>query len=409
MLALIEHITQTLPTPDEGYCEPLVADYFKILRSVLVYQPHPEHFSQDEWQDLVDFCNKVLKDMNSLSFHNPEWLPLANSRADSGRSNHSRSAALRPIVDHTRGTGNRASQLANKVFSRSSEEDLLLCLRYLTCVTNAPILCKAQAMLTNLLRLLESTSSGGHLQQTAFESINSILCRIMTDDVALTLQTLKSLLPLIRRLWEGKSTSLKDCMLVSLLYGDLYFRRLILSTEMDDCTSDLEGLLGVFQQDYCKRPEREQLQLEDLNLLEDGPPNKRPTSTKVFELRSALFKAEKPWTLLYIYASIVVALDAGTAIDENKVQRDDPHNPSKRPRLSKPLDDIFQLTKSLQISEKLFALQVLTFVFDVLLGDDEILLGYLESVSPCLSEDNGTIASWAMLVLTRYASLGSKI
>ncbi len=398
--AIVGHITQTLPGSDEGYFVPLMKDYFKTLRVVLGYPPHAEHFSKCEWSDTVDFCNETLHDLNSSSSLKSTGFPDGSSIKDAWSGVRSRSAT--PGVDndkrqkesHINSQGNGILKL------RDCAEELILCLYHLTSVPHAPILDKALAALTNLLNLLES-SFAGNAQQAAFQCINSIMACIRTDDVSLTLQTLRNLLPIMHRLWNTKTSALKDQMLKFLLYGETYFPRLISLDETGDSKSNLKDLLDAFQQDYCKRPEREQLQSEDLLFSDNGFFGKRPSSTKVFELRAGAVKAEKPWFLLSIYASLIISLDIDFKIREKTVQTGDFENPPKRQKLAKNLDDVFQSTKSTETAQKLFALQVLIFVFDKLPVEGDGLTWNLEALLPCLSDENGFVASWAMLVLTR--------
>lgn len=404
--ALIDHIIQTLPTSDEGYCEPLVADYFKSLRIVLEYQPHTEHLPKDEWNSVVDFCNQSLHDLNFVSSQQNSKLSIRNSNPGSFSESFSRSATPVPTNDHGHKASKHGSRRTVHTQLRSSAEDILLCLRHLTIASNAPVLDRAHVTLTNLLELLESNLSVGRLQPAAFEIINSILTHITTNDISLTLQTLRRLLVIIRRFWDAKSTTLKDCMLVSLLYGQVYFSRMISSDETSDCKSDLESLLEVFQNDYCKRLERDQLQLEDLDFADQGTCTEKISSIKTFRLRLGALRAENPWNLLYITASIAVALSADVAAVGESIEKsldvEKSDYPTKRRKLIKPLDDILKFTQSSQASQKLFSLQVLTFVFDVLIFDIENFQGYLDAFLSCMADDNGSIASWAMLALTRY-------
>ncbi len=398
--AIVDHITQTVSTPDNSYCEPLAAEYFKSLRTLLEYQPHPEHLSKDEWHNVVDFCNETLNDLNATSSENNAYLVDNNAGMGSFTVCLSRSATPGTVADHGRQASNRSAQHTVKLGLRSSVEDLVLCLKHLMSASNAPVLEKAQVTLKTLCNLLAISSRPGLVPQTVFESINSIITRIMTDDISLTLHIMGVLLPNIRRFWETKSAALKDHMLVSLLYGEVYFSRLISLDEAGDCKADLNRLLQVFRQEYGKRPEREQLQLEDLDLPDHPFSANRPLSIQAFELRSAALKAEQPWALLYISASIVLVLSGdiacGRSID------DEIEKPSKRRRLNKPIDDILELTKRADVQDRLFALQVLAFVFDRIVVDIDNLQRYLESFISCLSDDTPNIASWALLVLTRY-------
>ena len=404
--ALVDHVTQTLPTSGEGYCEPLVIEYFRSLRIVLEYQPHTEHFPKDEWNAVLDFCNETLHDLNLVSSSRNPGLSIRNSNAGSFSDSISRSSTPVPTNNHNRETSNHSSQRNAQVQLKSSAEDILLCLRHLNFASNAPILNKAHVTLTNLIELLESNLSVGRLQQAAFEIINFIFPQITTNDISLTLQSLRRLLPVVRRLWDAKSTTLKDCMLISLLYGEVYFQRMISSDETNDCKSNLESLFEVIQNDYCKRLERDQLQLEDLDFADQGISHEKLSSIKTFRLRLSALRAENPWNQLYIAAAIAVALSADVAVTGESVKKsfgsENFDSPAKRRRLSKPLDEVLKFTQSSQASQKLFSLQVLTFVFDVLVFDVENFGGYLEAFLPCMSDDNGSIASWAMLALTRY-------
>lgn len=402
--AIVGHITQTLPGSDGYFCEPLVDDYFKTLKVVLGYPPHAEHFSKGEWCDLVDFCIETLHDLNFTSSQRSSGFLDGNPTRDSWKGGLSRSATPGIDIDYRHKASHINSQENGTPQLRNSAEELVLCLYHLTSIPHAPILDKAPAALTNLLNLLESSSSTSNAQQAAFECINSIITAIRTDDISLTLQTLRNLLPIMQRLWNAKTSALKDQMLKLLLYGEVFFPSLISSGEAEDCKSNLKDLLEVFQQDYCKRPEREQLQLDDLLFPNTRFAGLRPSSIKVFGLRSGAIKAEKPWFLLSIYASLIVALDSDLKICEKMVSTDGFENRQKRQKLTNNLDDIFRSINSTDTTQKLFALQVLTFVFDKLtFGVDEMELN-LEVLLPCLSDDNGFVASWAMLVLTRCAN-----
>lgn len=400
--ALVEHITQTLPMSNKGYCEPLLTDYFKSLRTVLEYQPHSEHLYGEKWLRVVEFCNETLHDLNAASSEKSTNQLNGSSIVTSFRSRHGRSSTPETVADYGRKASNRGSQRAAQTSLRSIAEDLVLCIKNLVSASNAPFFDQAGVTLKNLCDLLATLSSPGLELQAVFESINSIVTRIMTDDISLMMQTMRTLLPNIRRLWEIKSPKLKDHMLISLLYGEVYFSRLVSIDETGDCAIDLSRLLQVFRQEYSKRSEREQLQLEDLDLPDHPFCSERPSSLKAFELRSAASRAEQPWTLLYISASIILILSADDSARGNPVEAFNDENPAKRRKLDKPINEILADAKSTDLQRKLFALQVLTFIFDRIVVDVESLNHYLEPLLQCLSDDNANIVSWALLVLTRY-------
>lgn len=405
--AIVDHITQTVPTSDSGYCEPLAAEYFKSLRIVLEYQPHPEHLSKDEWHEVADFCNETLHDLNATS--NGKNAPSldGNHGTDSFTICLSRSATPGTVSDNGRQASNRSTQHLVKLNLKSSVEDIVLCLKNLMSASNAPVLEKAQTTLENLCELLTLSSRPGVLLQSVFEAINSIISRIMNDNVDLTLNIIGNLLPHVRRFWETKSRSLKDHMLVSLMYGEVYFFRLVSMDETGDCKPDLHRLLQVLRQEYCKRPEREQLQLEDLDLPDHPLEADRPLSIQAFELRSGALKGEQPWFLLYISASIVLVLSAWDSARGRFLEDSTLEQPHKRRKLNSPLDDLLELTKSSEMLDRLFALQVLAFVFDKIVVDIDNLQHYIESLLSCLSDDTTNVISWALLALARYSVLRS--
>ena len=409
--AIVGHVTQTLPRSDGTYCGPLVKDYIKALKAILEYAPHAEHFSRAEWYELVDFSHETLQDLNDFSnvTQRSSGLSHGSSIRDSWRGGPSRSST--PGVDISyRNRSSHVSSQSGMSELRESAEDLVLCLDHLISVPHAPILDRASVVLTTLLILLNSSFSTSNTQQATFECVNTIISSIRIDDISLALQTFRHLLPIMQRLWNVKTSAMKDHMLKLMMYGEVYFMRLISSDTEGDSRSHLEDLLEVLQQDYCKRPERDQLQLEDLILAKTSFVGKRPSSTKVFGLRPDVTKAEKSWYLLSIYASLVIALDSDLKTCDKVVEVDEIDNRPKRRKLTKHLDDIFQSTKSADMTQRLFALLILIFVFEKFpLEVDDDLDWNWEVLLPCLSDDSGVVASWAMLTLTRSADHHMKL
>ena len=393
--ALLEHISQTLPTSDGTYCEPLIAGYFKALRTVLEYAPHPEHLLKEDWHDAIDFCNASIRDLNHPAIENIS--SSANGVHNHTSSNRLASRSATPSFhgNRLRDSSSHGSQL------RASAEDLVHCVRNLTAVSNAPIVEKASVTLNGLLDLLEMSPQLGNTQQAALESINSIIIRITTDDTSLVLQSLRRLFPLIRRFWQAKSAGLR-AMLTSMLYGEVFLTRLLTSDEDGDCRVDFLGVLEVLRVEYCKRLEREQLQLDDIDLSDHTFRSDRymPMSIKACELRLGAHKAEQPWTILHMSASILTAISANNGVHEVQNGSADLDPPPKRRRIAGALDEVLELMKASTAPEKLYALQVLLFVFDKLTVDVGDMERILHLLLPCASDDNGSIASWAIMALT---------
>ena len=87
--AIVDHITETLPTPEEGLWEPLSAGYTKCLVALLHYPPHVEHLSSSEWDKLMSFCLRslgLMEDDSQTSFRDSFRTGLDDYLDASGRS-----------------------------------------------------------------------------------------------------------------------------------------------------------------------------------------------------------------------------------------------------------------------------------------------------------------------------------
>ena len=403
--ALVEHIIQTLPTADAGYCEPLLNDYFKALATLLEYKPHPEHFLGDEWHELVDFCIETTRDlMRPAEFSDSIHLNGARGLHSTGLTQDyfSRSATPSTTGDHGRKSESHTSQ-RNAAYPRLREcdRDLVLCLQHLTSVPNAPIFDRANVILTTLVELLHSYPKVSKIQQAALECINLIMSRVVANDIELASQVMTQMLPLIRGFWEAKDAPLRDALLILLSYSEVLIPHIICLDKTGDNKAALVALVEVLRNDYCLRRDREQLQLDDLAFCDTtcSPTRQMPLSTKTLGVRPGCFRAEHPWCLISISAAIIVALGHNTATHEHPTRPDAEDNRAKRQRLTHPIDDIFDLTKG---PDKLYALQMLVFVFDILELEEEVLQRRLETLLLCLSDDNSLITSWAMLVMNSY-------
>lgn len=401
--ALVDHVIQTLPSSDEGYCSPLVLDYFKILRTILEYQPHPEHFPRDAWHEVTDFCIEAVTDLNSSTSDGKSTLSHRIRNSDSFQEDRSRSVTPGIRISSSHRSIQRTSQRHIFDTIRSSTEDIVLCLKHLHSVPNAPITEKANSSLQTMLEFLRTSPSVSHNQQAIFDCVNFIMARIVTDDTDLATETLKSLIPMICRLWQSKSPALKDSMLISLIYGEHYFECLLQSDVSGENRSDMHSLFEVLKDDYCKRNERDKLQIEDLDLSQEFTYNKyqSPLSSQAFRPRFGLIKAEQPWALLRISASIVTALDLRTNTPDDVVTiNDDATHISKRRKLTSARVDIVRQIRTSQLSERLYALQLLAFLLSRIESDQVGLQDLFDTLLSCLSDSNESIVAWAMLALS---------
>ena len=127
LLALIDHITQVLPGPDDEYMPPLLQDYIKALNEALAHPSHVELLARKggvAWQTCVDFLltlvSKVLPDNVSID-------PVARGSPVPGTRLTARSSSSTQVQK-------RAGQLDGGPL-----RDALQSLHYLVTGVNAPL------------------------------------------------------------------------------------------------------------------------------------------------------------------------------------------------------------------------------------------------------------------------------
>jgi ataxia telangiectasia mutated family protein len=396
--ALIDHITQIIPSSDDNYCEPLLKDYARALTTTLAYRPHVEHLSKDDWHVLVDFC---IAGIHASSTHDDveggsHALANGSSRLVTRNSRPGTQSPFTVSFSHNNDSGPRGSMNAG---SSKTVDEFSLCLYYLFSTPNAPLLDKASSATPVLLALLRAPSTGG-AHHAAFRSINAVISRSITEDQGLAQQTFRDILQPLRRLWHTKSPLLKEEMLTSMIKGEALLNSILQVDDDEDCRTDLQGLFDVMSVEYCKRLPRDQLQLDDLrfNYESHGEDGHDTFETKTLGLRYGGVKSEQPWAILNILTSIFATL--GDPLSFSSLPGDDDSSISrKRRKLSSTIDTLLQPLSTGSNQDKLFTLQMLVFLMGKLVWDEETMLKVLDAVTPILSIDSSEIAALAMLVL----------
>ena len=384
--ALVEHILQTLPTSDDSYYTPLCKDYFKALATLLGFQAHPEHFLADEWHEVVDFCLETARELN---------------KSDDANNDSHGSRLRRNGLSRSTTPSFHTSQPAAFPQIRDSQLEIVLCLQHLISVPNAPIFDKADVISTTIVDLLTSYSRVASIQQVLLECMNLIMSRMVADNMGLALQILTKMISLFRRFWDVKDNGMKESLLVLLSYAEVLLPRLILEDTTGDRKAELGALVESLREDYCTRKHRDQLQLDDLSLLNPScGVGAMPLGTKTLQVRMGAFKAEQPWCLVASSAAIIAELENDTIVQERLLHSNEHSLPQKRQKLTHPFGELLQFARGSEGPEKLYALQVLVFLFEMTFFDENVLKGYLEMLLPCLSEDDGSIVSWTMIVMT---------
>ncbi|KAI9851515.1 MAG: Serine/threonine-protein kinase tel1 [Thelocarpon superellum] len=374
--ALTDHITQTLPIAGRGFCEPLCLDYLKALRALLDFAPHVEHLAAEEWQWLVEFCGE------GISLH------------DGGSD-----AALPPAASNgtLSSVSTARSSSESKPHAKMIVEELVVAIGQLLRAQKLPTAGTAQLILTTLLHFFRHPQVG-RAHQPALVAINATLRLIAADYLSLTEQTIRDLLPILRRLWGTRSTALKDEILIALIHAQTYLEHMIRQRDEIDLASDLEALLELLHTDYVKRLDREQLLLDDVGLDVARPVSgfHNPLHLPIMYLQSPS-RSEQAWVILHIMAVLAVLLDIRGSPSA------DSDAPAKRRRMNPHVDDLLHGGLRLGPSPSLCSLQIVPFLMQARIFGVEELHTLTEQLMSAVRDDNSTISSWATLALSSCA------
>lgn len=393
--AVVDHITQTLPNSDEEYCEHIAQHYLKALGILLEYRANVEHLKQDTWIETVDFC---LKGINQyLEDHESE--PSGLSRSLSGHL--------------SLGNGNSRMQSQVGSVSRQNAEDLLQILSHLVSAPNSPLSQRCDVIADTIISLLSSQGSTvSQLQKIAFFILNAVLSFTREDRPSLSKTIAQAAIPIICRFWQGKSvakdemlSSVRDEMLIHLFLTHLYLERAIVDEE-GDILSNLNDLLEVMRAEYARRLERDQLQLEDIDIADLGAViiDGMPFQLHDFRLRLHNTRAERNWANLLaisILERLVSLGDQRRNATSDMVDNDANKHPRKRQRTAQSSDRLLGPLKSEDQSTRLAALQILPFVLQQSELSAPILSDILDQLGVCAADKRGSIASWALLAIAR--------
>ena len=374
----------------------------RTLLCLFEYRAHVENLPSEEIHEVMAFCIKLARDLNVFSDDCDAQSSVNTPLSFNGRSMNttrlSRSATPSAIGKSGTSFNLDNSQRMRYPQLQSSAAGIVSCLQHLVCVPLDTVMENAGSIFAVLFDLLQSHPGVSTVQQPAFEAINSLFPHVLTSNIELACDTLTRFIPLVRSFWQIRSAGLKEVLLSILIHGESLFQLLIPKDESNECKANLSVVLEVLRQEYLERRQNERLLIEDVDLSDYTllPHSQPPLRCGVACVRRGAMKAEESWSILQISAAIVVTLDDSPLLREVNEQNDLNHQDSKRQRLTKPLDDILVCIRDTRMETQIYGLQVLAFVFEKLEFDEQELSKILDSVSADLSDENGTIASWAM-------------
>jgi ataxia telangiectasia mutated family protein len=382
-VAVIDHIRDTLPVADEGYCLPLRNDYLKSLRAILEYPSHVEHLRRKHWQSLNDF---LVAGIQNGSAEDTSSKNGASGQTESQDSRNGRYLSVR--------TSQHSSARSLGSQPTNSTAELLISLRLLTSATNAPLMTRAASILPCLTEFLEYATISQH---DAFEGANNILSTAITEDISLARSTVFGLLPVIRRLWSTKSSALKDQMVITLTLGHglLAAQDGTRLTESEHLS--LINLLDVLVLEYQRRTDREMLTIDDLRFT--GPDVSQPVGLQGIVPLIESGRALSNWSVVSIIACLSMAVDSFQSREDTAELSSGTSR--KRRKVTSRVDEIVSQALAGTGSEKSAALQIIIFLMKESEGAPDTVAGNMLKLAGGILEDDSAVASWSMLLFAQ--------
>jgi serine-protein kinase ATM len=385
--AIIDHIVQTLTRSGDGLWELLGNDYIKGLRLLLEYPAHVEHLTESDWVDATTFCLLCL----SLAGNEGTQLSIRTSYRASPEALNAESSRMTP----SRSISARNASSVISQATKSISDEAVVCLQLLTATPTAPLHDIARRLMSELLIYLsQSTAANAH---QALKAINNILERVICDQSALVEEFISDIFPVIRRLWLTKSPAVKDESLVTMLLCMDLLRTNAESFSFQKSIQSLEDLLETLESEYLKRPEKEQLQVEDLVFYQSDNCIKKLC---LFGPRLGNPKSEHNWTLIWTISCLISILD--NASEQLPKPNDDELAPNKRQRLSSRMDDLSRECITATGLRKGYCLQLLSFLASRM--SIEVRASLLSRLAVSVIDDNPFTSNWTLLTISKYVT-----
>ncbi|RYP92132.1 hypothetical protein DL770_001713 [Monosporascus sp. CRB-9-2] len=309
LLAVVDHIIQTLPGPNEDFVQPLLQDYIKALVALLGHAPNVEllaTYDSEGWFSCVDFTLRVI-DQCVQAGESDSGPSRASPAPGTGRGQLSLTASI------LTSTASSSQRSGSRVY-RTHLQDLVQCLVSLSHASNAPLVQRSAEISSAVLQILQLRSWGiSPLHQLAFSVINALLVLTQTEDSMQASSLAIDLIPLISYWWQAKSASEDDALLsgvrnemLNVLYNSHLQLEAIVKQGSDTSVLDhVESLADTLWSEYSRREDRAQLQQDDL-AYSTFPKASSIFSLEAFSLRPFSIEAEKKWAVVQILALLEV-------------------------------------------------------------------------------------------------------
>lgn len=405
-LAVVNHITDTLPHSDDGLVPPLASDYIKALATLLEYGANVEILAAHDsngWFTCVDFVVEMI----SQSAENDDR-DVGVSRASPAPSAAGPSMAL-PMSTPRSLSGSKRNNNSDRS-SRGHLSDLMECLYCLVSAPNAPFLQRTRQISYVALQVLQLRYLGlSQLHQLAFAVINVVLVATQTDDTNMASHLAVECLPLIIYWWQARAASKYDALLnvvrtemLKLLYN-IHLQLEFLAQKNGEVTllEDIENLSEILWSEYSKRDDRAQLQQEDLTYVIDHRTINQ-FYIQSFALRNFNIEGERQWAVVDTLAMLEGILwKRSRSLQKNPTNDDSLEQPRKKQRKETEFSRFRYKLRSIDRSTQFTALQMIPFLVSGTEITTEEICDLLSILASLVTSKNSKLSTWAMIACAR--------
>ncbi|KAM0812499.1 hypothetical protein AB5N19_12490 [Seiridium cardinale] len=405
LMAVVDHITQTLPAADEGYVPPLLLEYIRALLALLQHPSVVESlatYEADTWLDCTDFILQIV------DWHLESNGGSATFSRDSPAPGTPQTFSL--AVSTLRSTATSTSQRAGPGVHQNVLQNLLECVYLLVSAPNAPVLRRSTSITNTTLQCIRIRSLGlSSVSQLGFSILNCVVQATQTEDSRHTNALVGEVLPLIRLWWQAKTTSQENALLNSIQVEAL---KLLFQIHLNvehlvqlgdvDFNGELEDLCDMLWNEYAHRDGRSQLQQDDLT-FSTIPRHPHAFAVQLFALRPYNVEAERRWAVIHILALFEAMLWKKSRSKHDPSGEDDEH-PRKRRRITTDSSRLRQKLQTPQDSLRMTALQLIPFFISHVQISLNDVTETLSTLTSLVSHKNTKLSVWATIASASLAS-----
>ncbi|KAH9900647.1 phosphatidylinositol 3 [Xylariomycetidae sp. FL2044] len=403
VLAVVDHITDTLPHTEDEIVPPLGQNYIKALAALLGQAASVEllaTFKGDGWNTCLEFILSLLEQC------------VETPERESGPSRDSPASGAGQSLSLPLSTPRSTAQSKHGSIRSPPGHlpDLMQCLFALVSAPNAPLLEHSAEISSVVLQVLQLRSLGiSQLHQSAFAILNTLFVVIQTDKSDIASSLAADCLPLIDYWWQARTASKHDAllngvraeMLNVLLNVHLQLEYLTKQDSQTQLLEDIESLSDMLWNEYARRDERAQLQQDDLVYF-GGPHANEQFRTSTFALRSFNVEGERNWAVVHVLALLETLMwkrsQSTTAVLPGDGQ------PRKRQRTAAGSSRIRQKLRSVDRHMQFAALQVLPFFFSAVNMTVDETAELLSLLVGLITNKDSKLSTWAMVSCASIAS-----